>query len=131
MIYLDLKHNVTEQDMQGLKVFVYFNLHKKVFSVKAMEGINKGLVIAHTNNIELLNVAFKVSQAGRNRVLLEKKKNVHAGVVGAFKSFEQVNTSELKTAYYNPYKTKTFLDGDQALHTADYAVLDNRSVFFQ
>ena len=65
-----------------MKVFVYFNLHKKVWSVKALEGPNKGKVIEHTTNINIANAKFKVSEAGRQRVLKEKKKNVHAGVTG-------------------------------------------------
>ena len=65
-----------------MRVFVYFNLHKKCLSVKALEGESKGRVIAHADSVELVNATFKVSQAGRQRVLRERRKNVHAGVVG-------------------------------------------------
>ena len=67
-----------------MKVFVYFNLHRKLFSVKALEGPDKGKVIGHTTYLWLKDVTFKVSEAGRQRVLREKRKNVHAGVVGNF-----------------------------------------------
>lgn len=90
-----------------MKVFVYRNLHKKLWSVKALEGPNKGRVIGHTNTIYLLNPTFKVSEKGRSRVLKEKRKNVHAGVVGiladhppSFKLAEEVT--------YNPYKGPSF-----------------------
>jgi hypothetical protein len=73
-----------------MKVFVYFNLHKKCFSVKALEGVNKGKVVQHTDNIVLLLPKFKVSEAGRQRVLREKRKNVHAGVVGWVDVFENI-----------------------------------------
>lgn len=90
-----------------MRVFVYFNLHKKVFSVKAMEGHNKGRVIAHSNHVTLLNATFKVSEAGRQRVLREQRKNVHAGVIGEWVE----NTEELckDGVTYNPYKFATFV----------------------
>lgn len=65
-----------------MKVFVYFNLHKKLFSIKALEGSNKGRVIAHSSSVSLKDASCKVSEAGRQRVIKEKRKNVHAGVVG-------------------------------------------------
>jgi hypothetical protein len=65
-----------------MKVFVYFNLHKKVWSVKALEGPNKGRVVAHRNALSLYHCTFKVSEAGRQRVIREQRKNVHAGIVG-------------------------------------------------
>ena len=65
-----------------MKVFVYFNLHRKMWSVKALEGPQKGRVVARTGYVELENVRPRVSQKGRDRVLREKRKNVHAGLVG-------------------------------------------------
>jgi hypothetical protein len=49
-----------------MKVFVYFNLHRKCWSVKALEGPSKGRVIQHTDDIILSNCTFKVSEAGRH-----------------------------------------------------------------
>ena len=63
-------------------VETYFNLHKKRFSVRACEGPDKGRVIAHRKAVCLLNVKFKVSEAGRQRVLKEQRKNVHAVMRG-------------------------------------------------
>ena len=36
-----------------MRVKVYFNLHKKLFSVVAMEGASKGRVIKHVSEIDL------------------------------------------------------------------------------
>lgn len=58
------------------------NLHKHCWSVKALQGENKGRVIHHLNEIVLRDAIFKVYQSGRERVLREQRKNVHAGVVG-------------------------------------------------
>lgn len=98
-----------------MRVFVYFNLHRKCFSIKALEGANKGRVIAHRSNALLFDATFKVSEAGRQRVLKEQRKNVHAGVVGdwidssgdyATIDAVAINGSAIT---YNPYKNSTFV----------------------
>jgi hypothetical protein len=89
-----------------MKVFVYFNLHKKCFSVRSMKT---GRVINHTMSLTLENCVFKVSEAGRKRVLKEKRKNVHAGVVGYLT--EDNNTTDCLTKVtYNPYKYSSFVE---------------------
>ena len=65
-----------------MKVFVYWNLHRKLWSIKALEGPKKGLVIHRADFVHLQGVTPKVSQKGRERVLRERKKNVHAGLIG-------------------------------------------------
>lgn len=99
-----------------MKVFVYFNLHKRCFSVKALEGDRKGRVVAHVNDAIIYEPTFKVSQAGRQRVLRERKKNVHAGVVGKWfenehnpaRSVELLSLSG-RAITYNPYKFSEFV----------------------
>lgn len=94
-----------------MKVFVYFNLHKKLWSVKALEGPDKGRVVARTGYVELENVKPRVSQAGRERVLREKRKNVHAGLVGEWVGYgvSVYNTPLPQTEItYNPYKSGNF-----------------------
>lgn len=98
-----------------MKVFVYFNLHKKCFSIKALEGDMKGRVIAHRDSVVLFNATFKVSQAGRERVLREKRKNVHAGVCGTWYDShnDDVTLSSVRErgelVTYNPYKYTSFV----------------------
>ena len=65
-----------------MKHFVYYNLHQKLFSCK---NWNTKLVDIYTEGVILSNAVFKVSEAGRQRVLKEQKKNVHAGVLGTVK----------------------------------------------
>ena len=60
-----------------MRVFIYYNLHRRCWSVKALEGENKGTVIAHCESALLSGCVMKVSEKGRQRVLREKKKNVH------------------------------------------------------
>lgn len=60
-----------------MRVYVYWNITKGCYSVK-----HGGLVIAHVNRIVLRNVKFLVGKKGRERVLREGVKNVHAGMSG-------------------------------------------------
>lgn len=116
-----------------MKVFVYFNLHKKVFSVKALEGSMKGRVIAHENALTLHDVTFKVSQAGRQRVLRERKKNVHAGVVGQWYGSidSHIRDTNDIAVTYNPYKYDSFVlrDDEVPIHWATNAYLVDRKIF--
>jgi len=101
--------------MVGKKVQVYFNLHKKCYSVRDKKT---RLVIAHVNNISLVDVSFKVSEKGRQRVLAEKRKNVHAfveGVVVGFNVFEK----PMRSVVYNPYKGANFM-----LRSSNKAILE-------
>lgn len=64
------------------RVFVYYNLHTNLWSVRSMSGETKGKVIAHARELMVSEAKGRVQQAGRLRVLRERVKNVHAGIVG-------------------------------------------------
>jgi hypothetical protein len=93
-----------------MRVFVYFNLHKKVWSVKALEGEARGRVILHARELCLEDCAFKVSEAGRQRVLRERCKNVHAGVVGTLRDTLPAPVSCVRRITYDPYRFSSFVD---------------------
>lgn len=95
-------------NINGLKVFVYFNLHRRCWSVKALEGENRGRVVAHLDRVQLRDCVFKVSEAGRQRVLREKRKNVHAGVVGRIDQ-EARHWWGVYEVTYNPYRFSNFV----------------------
>jgi hypothetical protein len=64
-----------------MKVRVYFNLHKKLLSIQTkVNGAWK--VISHRQSVSLSDVTFKVSECGRQRVIKNKRKNVHAYICG-------------------------------------------------
>lgn len=88
-------------------VKVYWNSIKRKWSI-----LQKNKVVEYANNIILKNVTFCVSEAGRQRVLLEKKKNVHAFACGCIcKVNFQNNPKNLKTqVFYNPYKRMYFYE---------------------
>ena len=104
------------------KVKVYWNLHKDCFSVQ--QG---GLVVGHTEKIVLSGVEFRVSQAGRERVLKEQRKNVHAFITG-YITCDTVVGGDAVT--YNPYRFKSFVlfaDTDQEVHKAKYVSMYTES----
>ena len=113
-----------------MKVFVYFNLHKKVFSIKALEGEHKGRVVAHRRALMLYDAVFKVSEAGRQRVLKECRKNVHAGVVGNWIN-DVISVDNRVQVTYNPYKYKTFVTkvDEQPIMEAKSAYLVDKRIF--
>ena len=61
---------------------VYFNLSKKLYSLRPCEGPNKGKVIGHCTSVSMRDVKFRVSEASRQRVLRDRQKNVHATARG-------------------------------------------------
>jgi hypothetical protein len=124
------------------KVFVYRNLHKNCWSLK-----QDGKVFARAGWVQIFSACeengtripctagFKVNQKGRDRVLLEKKKNVHAfawgyeeniyyygnlasGVDRAeadndfVKVFWNAEKDSLVQVSYNPYKAGYFFRKD-------------------
>ena len=114
-----------------MRVFVYFNLHRKCFSIKALEGPKKGRVVSHSDKVLIYGGTFKVSEAGRQRVLRERKKNVHAGVVGEWVGSLDDELTIERIVYngtpitYNPYKYDTFvhLYGEHPIETGRLVAL--------
>lgn len=114
--------------LDGLKVFVYFNLRKKVFSIRAMEGEFKGLVVAHSKRVSLTDARFKVSEAGRQRVIREQRKNVHAGVVGRVCEESLIDGVEIT---YNPYLYSSFVHkaSGEPIREAEKVLLVDKRIF--
>jgi hypothetical protein len=121
---------------EATRVFVYFNLHRKVWSVKALNGPRRGSVIHHANFVRVRDASFRVSEAGRQRVLREGRKNVHAGVVGTLEEVADARPAGVVymgcTVTYNPRKAGTFVAklGGLPVYGADHVTLDaaDRSV---
>lgn len=103
------------------RVMVYRNLTKGCWSVKSMKS---GKVCFHADSIAIVNGTFKVSEKGRQRVIREKKKYVHAGVVGEV-GISPTTLDGWTRIRYNPYTTATFVDmNDMPIHNASSIYLD-------
>ena len=102
----------------------YRNLHTGLWSVK------QGIVRFHTSEIVLTNAQFVVNEVGRQRVLREKKKNVHAYVVGYIYPPVSFIGEEV---YYNPYTCSNFMIGKGPILRTSMVMLvksDNRMKVF-
>lgn len=124
-----------------MRVFVYWNLHKKLWSIKALEGPDKGRVIARSSSVILTDAHGQVSEAGRQRVLREDRKNVHAGIVGDLVAVDGDAQTRWRTATttfgehfpvprpvtYNPRKYTSFVYADDLtpLQLSDVVFLDH------
>jgi hypothetical protein len=91
------------------KVAVHRNLNNGLFSIKDPKT---GLVLAHGNSFILSECTFVVREKSRQRVLSEKRKNVHAWIEGKLIHILDINevSPKLVEIYYNPYETKTFIN---------------------
>lgn len=90
------------------EVLVYKNLHNGMYSIK-----QSGLVVAHAERLCLVDVKFVVNRSGRDRVLKEKKKNVHAFIKGRV-SGSCMGTTAIRNdlpmeVTYDPYKYNRFM----------------------
>lgn len=96
-------------------VQVYRNLHKKCYSIR-----QNRLVVAYADELILAGATLKVSEKGRQRVLKEKRKNVHAYVEGYI--MPTIREYTFNKLYYNPYHTDSFIDFDskEPIYKASY-----------
>ena len=106
-------------------VFVYRNLHYNCFSIR---GKKSRRVLAHARSgFCVENACFKVYESGRQRVLKEKVKNVHAGVSGVFVTDKKPQDSSLLVKItYNPYLKDSFFEAE----SPNRKVSGASSVFF-
>lgn len=129
--------------MVGKRVFVYWDFHRKCFSIRSMET---GLVLNYepdgkggrrkipVNEILLTNCEFRVNPKGRDKVRETKVKNVHAGVVGVVADLKLETNDKLgrREAKYNPFKYDTFVDAETMVPVfkAGSVVMDTQRVFY-
>jgi hypothetical protein len=119
-----------------MRVEIYRNLHKNTFSIRS---VKTGRVIGHADVVEVKNAQFVVRQAGRERVLKESRKNVHAFVrgelVGMYSDVPSCFLSEYmdwKDAYYQPYRCDTFIDYHNLnpVYRADHVILHHGQISY-
>lgn len=89
------------------RVKVYRNLNRKCWSV-----LGKGnKLLLHADALVLQDCTFVVQEGGRQRVVREGRKNVHAfaqGEIAPMASHQEFRPN-LKRVIYNPYKSPTFI----------------------
>ncbi len=116
--------------MSAAKYYIYRNLRTGGFSVRY-----RGKVIDRLNTFSAIGVEFKINELGRQRVIKERQKNVHAFVVAdKYKAkkypaltFDEVD--KLDRITYNPYRHTKFMCNDREINTAKEVIFQNGRCF--
>jgi hypothetical protein len=112
-----------------MRIRLYRNLspqyrQQRAWSVMAMEGPKKGKVVGVVDGAVLKDASFVVSEAGRQRVLRDQQKNVHAFVQGQLVRTYALDTLKKSTdgddlvqgvnvrIGYDPYRTPKMIRED-------------------
>lgn len=112
----------------GKRVMVYYNLHKHTFSISL-----GGKVIMHADLVKLKDVEFRVRQGGKEKVRGEKRKNVHAFVIGNLMDYCEFPCKNYSAPHdglivtYNPYLNDSFVlkDTDEPIYSAEEVEMVN------
>lgn len=114
----------------GTKVDVYRNLQKGGLSIRSRETETYGLVIDHRKGVVLEDVEFVVREKGRQKVLDEGVKNVHAVARGIISEEMEVDSEAIEVTY-NPYKYDSFVSkqDERPINTASLVFLTQDGVF--
>lgn len=113
-----------------MRVRVYRNLHTKTLSMQTKTP--KGWrVTGHPESVKLTDVKLVVREAGRQRVLKEKRKNVHAWLEGDLVPDWTRAVMVFERLLYNPYKYDawTTSSGDSVSHADGAKVHANGEVW--
>lgn len=116
------------------KFRIYRNLHKGNFSIQSYIKDKGGYrVIDRVTSAILEDCTFRVYEAGRQKVLREKRKNVHAYVeLKSYKPIQgDVDISNLREIYYNPYEHDSFVyrDTDKVVFSLSRILTYNNKLY--
>lgn len=126
-------NDITDMPMSAVRVDVYKNLHKNTWSIRSR---TTGRVITHSDNVLVRDATFVVQPAGREKVLREQRKNVHAFVRGVIEPLPRVTTFDTPCnvqVKYNPYRADYFYEVEtgEAVKAAPIVVLSTTGAFIQ
>ena len=94
---------------------IYRNLHRGNFSIQSHLKDKGGYRVTDRASTAILNdCTFRVYDAGRQKVIREKRKNVHAYVEAlSYRHIKgEVDVTGLREIYYNPYTLDSFVYKD-------------------
>jgi len=112
--------------MSTAKFYIYRNLHTGGFSIK-----QRGRVIGRDDHFIAEDVVFKVSNIGRQRVIDEKRKNVHAYAVSDKYTFAgNKDIDGLEVITYNPYIADHFTCNGKKITEAKEVLFKQGKCYF-
>ena len=80
--------------------------------------MQRGVVRASARVVRLADVEFRVGEKGRQRMIRERRKNVHAFAVGHLVDYVHPSDSrdiaapEGRGVFYDPYRFESFVDSE-------------------
>lgn len=91
------------------RVYVYRNLNTGTWSVRALDGPNRGRVVSRPAELALRDATFRVSAVGRDRVRATGVRFVHAGVVGHLAALPSRRAPSPTLVTYSPFRDDSFV----------------------
>lgn len=101
--------------------------------------MQNGIVRASARQVRLTDVEFRVRESGRQRMVREQRRNIHAFAVGRLCDY--VHPSETRAledlggrgVFYNPYQFDSFVDRETEapVTAASIAQFDERGVIYK
>lgn len=128
-----------------MRVEAYYNLHKNCISFREIGGR-----VQHAEAVHLMDVNYAVQPAGRQKVLSENRKNVHAFVRGEPQFIVLLGECDARTAMdswlatkggsiwenarrviYNPYRYETFVyeESGEAVLFANEVIIIGKKIW--
>lgn len=114
----------------GSKVRIYRNLNNGTMSIQVKDS-KSWKVVGHVTNAIVRDVKFHIQEGGRQRVIREQRKNVHAWGEGILVGqFDNSVVAPIALGY-NPYTNSTFVERGttNAIAKCSYLVVRNNLVF--
>lgn len=117
------------------RVRVYRNLNKKGVWYSIKQGDK---VVAHGVDFSLCDCKTIVNQKGREKVIKEQQKNVHAFIEGYLYNteitYKDLDFSKLNFLTYNPYKNSQFVDfhsEEKVYHPSVIVFSSDKKVYYR
>lgn len=105
IIFNSFKNRVVDIDKP---IYVYRNLNSTCDENK-YSIIQNGLVVAHTNQLQIVDVNFIVRPAGKKRANTTNERNVHAFIKGYVKDIDVSNIDSYYPLKYDPFNDDEFM----------------------
>lgn len=116
-----------------LPVRVYWNYKHRCYSI-----FQAGAVRASAKTVRLKDAEFRVREGGRQKMIREQRKIIHAYAIGKLVDFvhpddkHDIESLDGRGAFYDPYRFASFVacDNNEAIDYADLVQFDETGTHF-
>ena len=96
-------------DHGPMRVHVYWNFNRRVWSVRSAEGPTRGRVVAYCETVALRDCTMVVQPAGVKKARETGVKNVHAYIRGFWVGQSEIDDALASPITYNPFREAQFI----------------------